>query len=63
MSRPAPGNYIIYSRILSSSGRKLAMTFKGENQFATVEDFADQENKQIVRDFSPLLVLYLLCLY
>ena len=63
MSRPSPGNYLIYSRVLSPSGHKLAMTFKGENQFATVEDLADQENKQIVRNPSPLLVLYLLCQY
>ena len=63
MSRPSAGNYVIYSRRLSPSGQKLVMTFNGENQYATLEPFTSQNNNQVVRDPSPLLILYLLCHY
>jgi hypothetical protein len=59
MSRPTAGNYIIYNRVLSPTGQKLAITFQGENQFATVESFGHVKN-QIVRNPSPLMSLHLL---
>ena len=49
MSRPPPGNYIIYSRILGPTGQKLAITFHGDDRFATVEPYGHQKN-QVVRN-------------
>ncbi|KAF9554207.1 hypothetical protein CPC08DRAFT_766895 [Agrocybe pediades] len=31
MSRPSPGSYVIYNRVLSPNGEKLAITFNGQN--------------------------------
>ncbi len=62
MSRPSAGNYIIYNRVLSPSGQKLAITFHGDGQFATVEPFGNNKN-QVVRNTSHLLSLHLLCHY
>jgi len=56
MSHPAPGRYIIYSRVLSPSGKKLAITHKegslgavvteletpGAHHFWDVKDFRDK---------------------
>ncbi|THH31743.1 hypothetical protein EUX98_g2419 [Antrodiella citrinella] len=36
MSRPAPGRYVIYNRVLSPSGQKLAMSYKNGDSGATV---------------------------
>ena len=58
MSRPSAGNYIIYNRVLSPTGQKLAITFHGDNQFATVEPFGNNNN-QIVRNPS----LHSACIY
>ena len=52
MSRPSAGNYIIYNRVLSPTGEKLAITFHGENQFVTVEPVTS-DNNQVVRNPSP----------
>ena len=58
MSRPSAGNYRIYSRVLTPTGEKLAITFHGENQFVTVEPFTS-DNNQVVRNRS----LYSACVY
>ena len=61
MSRPSAGNYQIYNRVLSPTGEKLAITFHGENEFATVEPFEDDDTfNKIVRSPAPLLSLHLL---
>jgi hypothetical protein len=44
MSKPEPGNYVIYNRVLSPTGEKLALSFNGENQTVTVEPFSDRSN-------------------
>ena len=62
MSRPSPGLYIIYSRVLGPSGQKLAITDHGENQFSLVEPFGDDDTfDRVVRNPAPLLCLHLLC--
>ena len=58
MSRPSAGNYIIYSRVFSPTGQKLAITFHGNDQYATVEPFGNNPN-QVVRN--PFL--YSACIY
>ena len=62
MSRPSAGNYIIYNRVLSQTGQKLAITYHGDNQYPTVEPFGNNRN-QVVRITSHLLSLHLLCHY
>ena len=63
MSRPSAGNYIIYSRILSPTGEKLAINSHGIDQFVTVElhPWNDDSFDIIVRNPVPLLSLHLLC--
>jgi len=56
MPRPPAGTYIIYNRVLSPTGQKLAITFQGDDQFATVEPF-ERRNNQVVRN-PPLLCCY-----
>ena len=51
---------MVYNRVLSPTDEKLAITFHGENQFATVEPLGDNKN-QVVRNPAPLLSLHLLC--
>jgi hypothetical protein len=41
MSKPEPGNYVIYNRVLSPTGEKLALSFNGENQTVTVRPLDD----------------------
>ena len=62
MSRPSAGNYIIYNRVLSQTGQKLAITFNGDNQYPTVEPFGNSKH-QVVRNTSHLFSPYLLCHY
>ena len=59
MSRPSAGNYHIYNRLLSTAGERLAITFHGENQFVTIEPFAEDNNDQVFCNPS----LYSVCLY
>lgn len=47
MSRPPAGNYVIYNRVLSTSGEKLALTFNGQSQTVTVKPL-DKNASQIV---------------
>ena len=55
MSKPAPGNYIIYNRVLGHTGQKLAITFTGQDKPATVTPLS-YTNEQVVR-----YILFRLC--
>jgi len=41
MSKPPAGLYIIYNRVLSPTGEKLAITYNGERNAVTVSPFSD----------------------
>lgn len=57
MSRPSEGNYVIYNRILSPTGEKLAITYSGTvNQNATLTPL-DNTSHQIV-SFTGLRSVY-----
>lgn len=47
MTIPA-GTYIIYNRVLSPAGEKLAISFNGNNQLATVKPLVDGDASQKV---------------
>ena len=53
MSKPSAGRYVIYHRVLSPSGEKLAITFNGQSNYATVTPLTNS-NSQIwnVRDYN-----------
>ena len=63
MSRPSAGNYIIYSRVLSPTGDKLAFKAHDIDEFVTVEPSPSYDDtfEIIVRNTVPLLSLHLLC--
>ncbi|KAF3200026.1 hypothetical protein TWF106_003515 [Orbilia oligospora] len=61
MTKPAPGNYVIVSRVLSCNGQKLAITFckKGgavtltplthrQEQIWTISDYSDGQTQYVV---------------
>ncbi|KAF5347773.1 hypothetical protein D9756_010311 [Leucocoprinus leucothites] len=52
MSKPAAGNYYIINRVLSPAGKDLSITFKGQNQYATVTALSDSDQNQVwvIRD-------------
>jgi hypothetical protein len=47
-TRPEPGTYVIYNRVLSVNGEKLAMTFNGDQQPITVTKLDSWSTKQRV---------------
>ncbi|PPQ68409.1 hypothetical protein CVT26_006081 [Gymnopilus dilepis] len=47
MSRPAPGCYAIYNRVLSPTGEKLAITYNGKGNTLTVTPFRNNSDSQI----------------
>jgi hypothetical protein len=47
-ARPEPGTYVIYNRVLSVNGEKLAMTFNGDQQSITVTKLDSWNTKQRV---------------
>jgi len=57
MSKPAPGNYIIYNRVLGHTGQKLAITFTGQDKPATVTPLS-YTNEQIVSPVSLNALLF-----
>lgn len=42
------GTYIIYNRVLSPAGEKLAITFNGNNRGVTVKTLSDGDTSQQV---------------
>ncbi|KAF9795706.1 hypothetical protein IEO21_11077 [Rhodonia placenta] len=53
MSRPSAGTYIIYNRVLSPTGEKLAFTFTGQNKTQTVTPLSNNETqKWIIKDYN-----------
>ena len=65
MSRPSAGSYVIYSRVLSPTGDKLAFKAHDIDEFVTVEPSStyDDSFEIMVRNTVPLLSLHLLCYY
>ncbi|EGN94203.1 hypothetical protein SERLA73DRAFT_144703 [Serpula lacrymans var. lacrymans S7.3] len=54
MSKPSAGTYVIYNRVLDASGRKLAITYNGEGNYATATPLSNGDlQKWIIRDFDP----------
>jgi hypothetical protein len=47
MSRPSPQNYYIVNRVLDPNGKKLAITFNGSGQPATVTPLNNSSNQQV----------------
>jgi CCL2 lectin-like len=47
MSKPAAGNYVIYNRVLSPTGDKLAITFNGQNANATVQPLSYNASQKV----------------
>ncbi|KAF4616896.1 hypothetical protein D9613_008766 [Agrocybe pediades] len=45
MSRPNQGSYVIYNRVLSPTGDKLAITFTGQNNTLTVTPMTKSSNQ------------------
>ncbi|EIW83809.1 hypothetical protein CONPUDRAFT_119225 [Coniophora puteana RWD-64-598 SS2] len=45
MSKPSPGRYVIYHRIQSSSGERLAITYNGQNGYPTVNPLTYEDNQ------------------
>jgi hypothetical protein len=60
MSKPSAGDYVIYNRVLSPTGEKLALSFNGQNQTVTVKPL-DKGDGQIV-SISSASILYPLIL-
>ncbi|KAK6514437.1 hypothetical protein TWF506_008830 [Arthrobotrys conoides] len=53
MSKLAPGDYVIYNRVLSCSGQKLAVTFNGKDKPATVTPLThSSEQIWCIKDFT-----------
>ena len=49
------GDYVIYNRVLGHTGSKLAITFNGVNQYATVQPLGSSASQnQIVSGIPPL---------
>ena len=63
MSRPSAGTYVIYNRVLSPTGDKLAFKAHDIDEFVTVESsaYADDSFEIMVRNTVPLLSLHLFC--
>ena len=47
MSKPPAGLYIIYNRVLSPTGEKLAITYNGERNAVTVTPFSDSPVQRV----------------
>ncbi|KAF3911929.1 hypothetical protein ABW20_dc0105800 [Dactylellina cionopaga] len=53
MSKPTPGDYVIYNRVLSCTGQKLAITFNKKGGPATVTPLSNsREQIWTISDFS-----------
>jgi hypothetical protein len=61
-ARPEPGTYVIFSRVLSVNGEKLAMTFNGDKQPITVTKLDSWSTKQRVSTSGLVVDLPLLML-
>lgn len=47
LAAPANGTYVIYNRVLSPTGDKLALSYNGENQYVTAEPLKLAQNQLV----------------